>query len=241
MRIRTWVSLFLLAAATSLSGCLAVNMALGAGGLLLGGPVQYAGMAYSVGEYTYQYGVNGKTPVAVMGEKLAFLSPDRQAADSQKVRRVTPKKISPPVLPASDTVRAAAEPEPFEKASVSAADAVGPAISSAGRATVSRSDPARTERKTSRPDFPLTDSAKALQASTPVRSTSAAATLAEKHVAPVIAASNLTRLQRVELRFRELDRDDSGRLLRLLLPERSSGINGGWQIRHALNQQPVSR
>jgi hypothetical protein len=45
-------------------------------GLVTSGPAQYAGTAYTVGEYTYEYAVNGKTPDTVLGEKFAWLTRD---------------------------------------------------------------------------------------------------------------------------------------------------------------------
>lgn len=48
---------------------------LGVMGFLTSGPLQYAGTAYSVGEYTYQYAVNDKTPDEVFTEKLSWLMP----------------------------------------------------------------------------------------------------------------------------------------------------------------------
>lgn len=241
MRIRRCIPLFLLAAVTSLSGCLAVNMALGAGGLLLGAPVQYAAVAYSVGEYSYQYGVNGKTPVEVMGEKLAFLSPDRKAAPSPDARPDTPRLAATQVKTAPDADRVSSDASVTRKTPISVADAVGSAISSRSRSTPPRPAAVRPKGKTSRPDFPVPDSPRTLQVSTHVP-TIPVITALEKHRVPTaVNTTALSRLQRVERRFRTIDHHETEHVLRLLLPERNNGINGGWQIRHALNQQPVSR
>jgi hypothetical protein len=59
-----------------LPGCLVINAALSIAGLLGSGPIEYAGTAYSVGEYAYQYAVNDKTPDEVVEEKLAQFMPD---------------------------------------------------------------------------------------------------------------------------------------------------------------------
>ena len=73
---RTVCNCLFVAALVALPGCLAVNAMFGVLGLVTSGPVQYAGTAYTVGEYTYEYAVNGKTPDTVLGEKLAWLTGD---------------------------------------------------------------------------------------------------------------------------------------------------------------------
>jgi hypothetical protein len=73
---RTVCNCLFVAALAALPGCLAVNAMFGVLGLVTSGPVQYAGTAYTVGEYTYEYAVNGKTPDAVLGEKFAWLTED---------------------------------------------------------------------------------------------------------------------------------------------------------------------
>lgn len=62
------------AAVLTLPGCLAINAMLGAAGLFISGPVQYAGTVYSVGEYAYEYAVNDKTPDEVIQDKFAWLT-----------------------------------------------------------------------------------------------------------------------------------------------------------------------
>lgn len=66
-------SAFLSALVVILPGCVLINTALGVVGLLSSGPAQYAGAVYSVGEYTYEYAVNDKTPDEVVVEKVAWL------------------------------------------------------------------------------------------------------------------------------------------------------------------------
>jgi hypothetical protein len=70
------LALLCLFLAGGLAGCLAVNAVLGVIGLVASGPIQYAGTAYTVGEYTYEYAVNDKTPDVVLGEKIAWLTRD---------------------------------------------------------------------------------------------------------------------------------------------------------------------
>ncbi|MFH1914025.1 MAG: hypothetical protein ABIK45_07110 [Pseudomonadota bacterium] len=70
-----WMAAALLAVLpTSLAGCLAVNAMFGVLGLVGPAPIQYAGTAYSVGEYAYHFTVNDKTPDEVLGEKFAWLT-----------------------------------------------------------------------------------------------------------------------------------------------------------------------
>ncbi|WP_319469579.1 hypothetical protein [uncultured Pseudodesulfovibrio sp.] len=61
-----------------LPGCLAINALLGVAGIMGSGPLQYAGTVYSVGEYTYEYAVNDRTPDEVIEHKLAWLLPEEQ-------------------------------------------------------------------------------------------------------------------------------------------------------------------
>jgi len=63
------------AAVMVLPGCLAMNAVLGVLGYLGTGPVQYAGTAYSITEYTYEYVVNDKTPDQTIKEKFAWIIP----------------------------------------------------------------------------------------------------------------------------------------------------------------------
>lgn len=62
----------------SLSGCIVLSGLLGASGFVLTGPAQYIGTVYAVGEYTYEYAANDKTPVQVLQEKFAWLTDDEK-------------------------------------------------------------------------------------------------------------------------------------------------------------------
>ncbi|QGY39658.1 hypothetical protein GM415_05845 [Pseudodesulfovibrio cashew] len=57
----------------ALSGCLLISGLLGGIGLVTTGPLQYAGTAYTVAEYSYEYAVNGRTPDEVLEAKVEFL------------------------------------------------------------------------------------------------------------------------------------------------------------------------
>lgn len=74
MRRSIPINALLLVLTLTLPGCLVINAALGVVGLLGSGPIQYAGTAYSVGEYAYELAVNDRTPDDVIEGKIAFLS-----------------------------------------------------------------------------------------------------------------------------------------------------------------------
>jgi hypothetical protein len=99
---RTVCNCLFVAALVALPGCLAVNAMFGVLGLVTSGPVQYAGTAYTVGEYTYEYAVNGKTPDTVLGEKFAWLTGDEPP--SPVVLAETSQEIAPPHEPAHANV-----------------------------------------------------------------------------------------------------------------------------------------
>ncbi|MEZ7198291.1 hypothetical protein [Pseudodesulfovibrio karagichevae] len=69
LSVKTAFVLFvLLSAIGPLSGCAVVAPLLGAGGLAFA-PLQYASTAYTIGEFTYQYAANDKTPDQVIEAK----------------------------------------------------------------------------------------------------------------------------------------------------------------------------
>ena len=63
-----FVLFVLLSAIGPLSGCAVVAPLLGAGGLAFA-PLQYVSTAYTIGEFTYQYAANDKTPDQVVQDK----------------------------------------------------------------------------------------------------------------------------------------------------------------------------
>ncbi|MGE4422562.1 MAG: hypothetical protein AB7D39_09710 [Pseudodesulfovibrio sp.] len=69
LSVKTVFVLFvLLSAIGPLSGCAVVAPLLGVGGLAFA-PLQYASTAYTIGEFTYQYAANDKTPDQVIEAK----------------------------------------------------------------------------------------------------------------------------------------------------------------------------
>lgn len=125
---------------TSLAGCLAINAMFGVLGLVGPAPIQYAGTAYSVGEYTYQFAVNDKTPDEVLGEKFAWLiGPD--ASSTPQTFPSAPTLAEPtlgkPTLMLADAGAAPmAATEPVVMVPVSMP--LGPATSEESEAAISR-------------------------------------------------------------------------------------------------------
>jgi hypothetical protein len=68
-------------------------------GLVATGPVQYAGTAYTVGEYAYHYAVNDMTPVEVFEDKFAWLA---GTPPGQPDSRPIPPSVEPPAVELAD-------------------------------------------------------------------------------------------------------------------------------------------
>ena len=73
--------ILLLGALTVLPGCLAINAALGVFGVLGPPAAQLAGAAYTVAEYSYEYGANDRTPDEVFLAKFDWLLEDGDEPD----------------------------------------------------------------------------------------------------------------------------------------------------------------
>lgn len=244
--------------AGSLTGCLAVNAMFGVLGLVAPGPIQYAGTAYTVGEYTYQYAVNDKTPDEVLGDKFAWLmgddalSPDiapkpgQSGTETLLARAKTPESedfpaaqaalpipaalASPTLLPGAAVALAANAPSPDPMVIAGTMDKPAPPVrmAQAGRQT-------RPDRKTS---------------ATPVLLQAKAA--ARPGHAPDPLAARLDRMesalaQAEQMALREPDQgvryaasaweavaDSGGRDGQ----GRGTGVSGAWTIRHPV-MQPV--
>lgn len=72
--MRRLVSALLAACLPLLPGCMALGPAVSLGGLVLGGPAQYAGSAYSVCEYGYELAAHRRTPDEVLAAKARTLA-----------------------------------------------------------------------------------------------------------------------------------------------------------------------
>ncbi|OIQ49730.1 hypothetical protein BerOc1_01655 [Pseudodesulfovibrio hydrargyri] len=73
--------ILLLGALTILPGCLAINAALGVLGAIGPPAAQLAGTAYTVAEYSYEYGAHGRTPDEVFLAKFDWLANDGDEPD----------------------------------------------------------------------------------------------------------------------------------------------------------------
>jgi len=73
--------ILLLGALTALPGCLAINAALGVLGAMGPPAAQLAGAAYTVAEYSYEYGAHDRTPDEVFLAKFDWLLGDGDVPD----------------------------------------------------------------------------------------------------------------------------------------------------------------
>ncbi|WP_338668650.1 hypothetical protein [Pseudodesulfovibrio methanolicus] len=73
--------ILLLGALTALPGCLAINAALGVLGAMGPPAAQLAGAAYTVAEYSYEYGAHDRTPDEVFLAKFDWLLADGDEPD----------------------------------------------------------------------------------------------------------------------------------------------------------------
>ena len=85
MKPKLLATLCLLAGLTSLSGCLAINAALGLFSFIGPPAAQLAGAAYTVTEYSYEYAANDRTPDQVMLAKIDWLiGADEESVPARK-------------------------------------------------------------------------------------------------------------------------------------------------------------
>ena len=231
-----------------LPGCLVINAALSIAGLLGSGPIEYAGTAYSVGEYAYQYVVNDKTPDEVVEEKLAQLMPDEAGTNGEGPVLVA--DASGAVAPENDApLPRLGEPPPNPAVSALLPAEVHPVAEVSPPAA--RPDPVLPEQRVE----PSVEVFSAPAARAPVRVASAkksrpvAAGPSERRTAPAAespesAASGpdplLTRLNRLELAFAQAERVSMSRPasgVRGVVSshdagQTGSGVSGTWSIRH---------
>ena len=232
-----------------LPGCLVINAALSIAGLLGSGPIEYAGTAYSVGEYAYQYAVNDKTPNEVVEEKLAQFMPD-EGVTEDGAAPVLVADASEAVAPENDApLPRLGEPPPNPAVSALLPADVHPLAEV--RPPAAHPEPVLPEQRVE----PSVEVFSAPAARTPVRvasakkSRSVAAEPSERRTAPAAESPEstasgpdplLTRLNRLELAFAQAERvslsrpasgvrgvvssNDAG--------QTGSGVSGTWSIRH---------
>lgn len=245
-------SLFLAALVIVLPGCVLINTVLGVVGLVTTGPIQYAGAAYSLGEYTYEYAVNDKTPDEVMVDKVAWLF-DEEPTDTVQYAEKTaiPTKNTTPDWDTS--IRIAAN-----KASLSSDyNARKNALT---RVKLTTTEPEQRVAHTPATVRPVTTVvAKApSQASQPVRIKQPEPTPIAIPVVQAVAIAHqheyiernpdplLNRLNKMQQAFTLAERmatDTPARGIRYSINQNKNGqtitdINGSWSIRHDVMQSP---
>jgi hypothetical protein len=237
----------LTAAILVLPGCLAINAALGILGYLGSGPAQVAGAVYSVSEYTYEYAVNDKTPDEVMLEKISWFIPqDAPPGISSHAKATGKPTLSPPAVDVKAEVQLANsvsgvrrarlpifEKQPDMLPKLTASLTLSPQKTTA----VSKPKKVQRQRRVKRKSNPAIVTAKRNQA------VPASQVVREWKPNPL-----LTRLDKLELAFRQAENIVSGRPSQgLLLSVQSEGsdlpgqgISGSWSIRHHLmNHSPT--
>lgn len=244
MKSRMLANSILLGIAASLSGCLALSALFGAGSFLLNGPAQYIGTVYAVGEYTYEYAANDKTPVTVLGEKLdklgEWLNPEGPQIPESRVLLARSDVQGTTVIPGNPQ---SALPQTM------ATTATKPQFLTPARETRALSEPLYAKRPP-RPLLAMKKQAKpkAMPLSPPVSPTISRPNPAPVSVTMHAAASapprSLRQLQRMEQAFARADvaqyakRDPGG--LRISVGSDTRGISGSWQIRHRVSRPDLS-
>jgi len=215
-----------------LPGCLAINAILGVVGFMTTGPIQYAGTAYSIGEYTYEYAVNDKTPDEVIEEKLTLLMPVEEAPQLAGYAKAFRKSVmSPPLIEEDSAVQLAqASPEPVptvvptrfkQTPTVVAHQATIPILRIAAVPVV-KSAPAR---------MPIVQAS--ISRPTPRH------TYIERDTDPLLA--KLSRLEQTLNQAERMAAREPEQGVRFSVPsyedgQIENGINGSWSIRHTVMQ-----
>jgi len=250
----------------SVSGCLALNALVGAGSLLLSGPAQYIGTVYTVGEYAYEYAANGKTPVAVVGEKLdkldKWLNPrGRQNPHEDNIMLAAiqpkPETVIPGNMVGDPPVHALPMPMISSNSTYSppllASLPLSPSLNTS-RETRNLSEPFRSIRTKRQPDK-IVPVITAKKKAAPTPRTAPLRPKQKKSVqpatrAPVLIAATqappqkLLQLQRMEQAFAHAERtrpaSANGNAVRISLGNDPSGVSGTWSIRHKVTPPDLS-
>ena len=238
------------AAVLVLPGCLAINAVLGVLGYFGTGPIQLAGTAYSISEYTYEYAVNDKTPDEVIEEKFAWLLlPEGDLEISGYARATRKSGISPPMDDIAPEMQLAKSPmeasqavpltpgkqknEPaLMTASLMPSPQIKPAATKPGRVEHQRNIVKKTVAVSA-----VSIAKVVIPKSTPQH------TYVDRETDPLLA-----KLDRLELTFRQAEdivskEPSQGILLSAQsypTPMAEQGISGSWSIRHRLMERPPS-
>jgi hypothetical protein len=226
-----------------LPGCLVINAALSVAGLLGSGPIEYAGTAYSVGEYAYEYAVNDKTPDEVVGEKLAQLMPGE--ADSEEgASPVLVADASAPSGPEGDAPLPRLGEGPPNPAVSALLPAEVHAVAEA-RTPVSRSGPVLPAQRAQPPAgaAPVATARKSLRVASAGEKRAKASASVIESAATEFSVSEpdplLTRLDRLELAFAQAERVTLSRpasgvrgVVSIHDAGQTGSVSGTWSIRH---------
>lgn len=222
-----------------LSGCLAINMLLGAGGVFVGGPLQYAGTAYTVCEYTYEYTVNERSPGTVFKDRIVWLMPQKE---TPREKQYVTKKREVPATPPSPQ-----EPVPHPSTiSIPMPAATLPAPRPRIRSTASHHPqaPQSQKKKQTASCNPQKFVKLTQEAAEPSpKSDRRSSVFSGQFDFPTdVSKPSATYLrQRLQREFPALDRLllQAANAYRIRLPDKRDGINGAWEIRHTIDEQPL--
>lgn len=233
-------------------GCLAINAVLGIMGYLGTGPIQFAGTAYSISEYAYEYAVNDKTPDEVIEEKFAWLLlPDEDlelSADAKDLQQsvTTPMANIPPSVQTAKTSLGAAQNLTLTQAKHSApASTMIASLSPSPQKKTVAPKPRRIQRQRHvvKKQTP-TATAPIHTAKADIHTVIPNHIYVERDTDPL-----LTKMNRLEMNFSQAEIIVSNEPTQgILLSAQSEsdgkieqGISGSWSIRHSLMEQTPQR
>ncbi|ADU61241.1 MAG: hypothetical protein KUA35_01220 [Pseudodesulfovibrio sp.] len=233
----------------ALSGCLAVNAMFGVLGLVAPGPIQYAGTAYTVGEYTYQYAVNDKTPDEVLGDKFAWLMGDDAAEPGQPDTEIMLAQAGPPDSTDAPAVQAALTPPVSRTTAMPLPDAAVVLAANAPSPDpmvmpLARPADRPADRRADRPARP-----EATTRSVPAMPPAMVAAVRPGHVPDPLAA-RLDRMESALAQAEQMSLREPDQGVRYAASaweagpaangrdgqERGAGVSGAWAIRHPVMQ-----
>jgi len=238
-----------------LPGCVLINTVLGVVGLMSSGPVQYMGAAYSIGEYTYEYTVNDKTPDEVIVAKVAWLFGSDDEPEAVKYANNVPlpanidRPISTPNINLA-SAKAVLRPErrtsapSLMKVKLTPADTSTPSPIVVAAATKRQSKPQRVKRPTTRPVSPRTSVAQTRSPAPAIQTLASTSTPRHTYVehAPDPLLERMTRMEQSFALAERMANHKPIKGIRYSVKTKEAGqtltINGSWSIRHDVMQSP---
>ena len=215
-------------------------------GFIATGPIQYAGVAYSVGEYTYEYAVNDKMPDEVIEAKVAwfFGEDEPEMTGYAKAIRKTGIAETPPIMaPKVQLAETSLDASPRVTLDPAQAVQAAPVIVASLR-------PKAPARPVSRPVMPTKRQRpmkrRAAPASSAVTATQAIPlapkpqhTYVEREIDPLL--EKLTKLEHALAQAEQIVAKEPINGVRYSVSsdetgQAGTGISGSWSIRHGLMQ-----